>query len=292
MADDNADSSAPAIKKSSREGSTATPAAASDNPLDAPDGPRPDGEDAEAHDDEEMGEADEDAKHDGDDAEKDADAAGSADAQEATTQSKSTIESAARSHLISQTHSIVLPSYAAWYDMNTIHPLEKKNLPEFFNGRNRSKTPAVYKDYRDFMINSYRLNPAEYLSATACRRNLAGDVCAIIRVHSLLEHWGLINYQVGTLCLNLSLHLLTELGRSRLPSLVPWASFHGPFPHHCRHSSRPTAIPTDSEPLHHQRQSIGCYGAGRFRCNTFKVGFEYGGSSKRVRFQRQGNQDR
>ncbi|TPX51807.1 hypothetical protein SeLEV6574_g00034 [Synchytrium endobioticum] len=69
-------------------------------------------------------------------------------------------------------------------------------LPEFFNGRNKSKTPQIYKDYRDFMVNTYRLNPVEYLTVTACRRNLAGDVCAIIRVHAFLEQWGLINYQV------------------------------------------------------------------------------------------------
>merc|ERR550519_3070485 len=46
------------------------------------------------------------------------------------------------------------------------------------------------------MIDTYRLNPTEYLTSTACRRNLAGDVCAIMRVHAFLEQWGLINYQV------------------------------------------------------------------------------------------------
>ena len=110
---------------------------------------------------------------------------------------KESIENAAREHLISQRHAIVLPSYSTWFDMNKIHNIEKKALPEFFNSRNRSKTPAVYKDYRDFMINTYRLNPVEYLTVTACRRNLAGDVCAIMRVHAFLEQWGLVNYQVG-----------------------------------------------------------------------------------------------
>ncbi|KAJ5518814.1 Winged helix-turn-helix transcription repressor DNA-binding [Penicillium expansum] len=110
--------------------------------------------------------------------------------------SKSSLEAAAREQLVTQTHAIILPSYATWFDMNTINPIEKKALAEFFNGRNRSKTPATYKDYRDFMINTYRLNPIEYLTVTACRRNLAGDVCAIMRVHSFLEQWGLINYQV------------------------------------------------------------------------------------------------
>lgn len=50
--------------------------------------------------------------------------------------------------------------------------------------------------YRNFMIDSYRLNPQEYLTFTACRRNLTGDVNAIMRVHAFLEQWGLINYQV------------------------------------------------------------------------------------------------
>lgn len=30
----------------------------------------------------------------------------------------------------------------------------------------------------------------------ACRRHLSGDVCGIMRVHSFLEHWGLINFNV------------------------------------------------------------------------------------------------
>lgn len=38
-----------------------------------------------------------------------------------------------------------------------------------------------YMAYRNFMIDTYRLNPFEYLSSTACRRNLGGDVCSILR---------------------------------------------------------------------------------------------------------------
>ena len=82
-------------------------------------------------------------------------------------------EDQARTFLVQQTHAIIIPSYSAWFDMTQIHPIERKSLPEFFNGRNRSKTPAVYKDWRDFMINCYRLKPEEYLTFTACRRNLS-----------------------------------------------------------------------------------------------------------------------
>lgn len=108
------------------------------------------------------------------------------------------VEDQARKYLAAQTHEVIIPSYSAWFDMSKIHPVERRALPEFFNSRNRSKTPSIYKDYRDFMINTYRLRPTEYLTVTACRRNLAGDVCAIMRVHAFLEQWGLINYQVHT----------------------------------------------------------------------------------------------
>lgn len=175
-----------AVKESSNDPATATPAPVSDNPLDAPDGPRPEAEDADGQEDEEMGGVDDNKKENGEGAE----------ATDPEAQAKADLQSAARSHFVTQTYATIIPSYATWFDMRYIDYRERKALPEFFNGRNRSKTPAVYRDYRDFMINTYRLNPSEYLTVTACRRNLAGDVCAIMRVHAFLEQWGLINYQV------------------------------------------------------------------------------------------------
>lgn len=97
---------------------------------------------------------------------------------------------------ISQQHTIVIPSYASWFSMRRISDVERESLPEFFSGRNRSKTPQVYGKYRNFMINAYRMNPTEYLTVTACRRSLVGDAACIMRVHHFLDEWGLINYQV------------------------------------------------------------------------------------------------
>jgi SWI/SNF related-matrix-associated actin-dependent regulator of chromatin subfamily C len=181
----------PTIKQDS---TTPAPAGTADNPLDAPQAPA--AETTLAKDDEEMGDAQADSKDSRTQEKEGEDAVTSAEGGAQEVKSKESIENAAREHLISQTHAIVLPSYSTWFDMNTIHNIERKALPEFFNSRNRSKTAHVYKDYRDFMINTYRLNPIEYLTVTACRRNLAGDVCAIMRVHAFLEQWGLINYQV------------------------------------------------------------------------------------------------
>ncbi|AQZ10245.1 SWI3 (YJL176C) [Zygosaccharomyces parabailii] len=98
---------------------------------------------------------------------------------------------------VPQSHEIVIPNYAKWFNLTKIHPIEKESLPEFFTNRIPSKTPQVYVKYRNFMINSYRLNPNEYFSVTTARRNVCGDAAAIFRIHKFLMKWGLINYQVG-----------------------------------------------------------------------------------------------
>uniref|UniRef100_UPI0035902FC6 SWI/SNF complex subunit SMARCC2-like n=1 Tax=Myxine glutinosa TaxID=7769 RepID=UPI0035902FC6 len=92
---------------------------------------------------------------------------------------------------------LVIPTIASWFDYNSVHSIERRSLPEFFRtSGNKSKTPEIYMAYRNFMVDSYRLSPQEYLGSTACRRSLAGDITSIIRVHALLEQWGIINYQV------------------------------------------------------------------------------------------------
>ena len=58
-----------------------------------------------------------------------------------------------------------------------------------------------------FIIKLYREKPQSYLSATECRRKLAGDICSVIRVHAFLEHWGLINFNVSSYLRPPKLHL-------------------------------------------------------------------------------------
>jgi SWI/SNF related-matrix-associated actin-dependent regulator of chromatin subfamily C len=79
--------------------------------------------------------------------------------------------------------SLVLPAHAQWFDMSTVSDYEKQALAEFFsnNPKTPSKTPEVYKEYRDFMIHAYQQNPSQYLSFTACRRSLSGDALAILK---------------------------------------------------------------------------------------------------------------
>jgi SWI/SNF related-matrix-associated actin-dependent regulator of chromatin subfamily C len=227
-----------------QDSTTPAPVGSAGDILDAPEGPPAE---TTAGGDEEMGDTAEESKAEGEGEN------GATNSEAQGAKSKEALESAAREHLISQTHAIVLPSYSTWFDMNSIHDVERKAMAEFFNSRNRSKTPAVYKDYRDFMINTYRLNPVEYLTVTACRRNLAGDVCAIMRVHAFLEQWGLINYQV---CLELPTDncassiadKFATSGRRRSAPVSRWPTFHWPLQDHLRYTSWPAAMATIRRP--------------------------------------------
>jgi len=88
---------------------------------------------------------------------------------------------------IANPKAIIIPSCAKWFDKDKIHEIERDQMIEFFQNK-ESKSVEIYKKYRNFIIDLYRNNPRKYLTATTCRRNLVGDVCAIIRIHQFLEH--------------------------------------------------------------------------------------------------------
>ena len=90
-----------------------------------------------------------------------------------------------------------VPAYAAWFEWDGVHDIERTHLPEFFNGRSFSKTAAVYKQYRNFMIDKFREDASRKLTFTECRRELVGDVSSMLRVYQFLDAWGLINFGVG-----------------------------------------------------------------------------------------------
>lgn len=67
-------------------------------------------------------------------------------------------------------------------------------MKEFFDGTSLSRTPKIYKEYRDFIINKYREEPSRRLTFTEVRKSLVGDVSLLNKVFLFLEKWGLINY--------------------------------------------------------------------------------------------------
>jgi SWI/SNF related-matrix-associated actin-dependent regulator of chromatin subfamily C len=90
-----------------------------------------------------------------------------------------------------------VPSYARWFSWNMIHEIERKSLKEFFDGSSSSKTPKIYKEYRDFMINMYREDLHRGVTFTEVRKMLIGDVNSLHKIFDFLETWGLINFQVS-----------------------------------------------------------------------------------------------
>ena len=94
--------------------------------------------------------------------------------------------------------SIGMPSHAAWLRLDAVHDLERRALPDFFDGSSFLKTPESYVQMRNFVINTYREQPSLPLTVTECRRNLAVDVATVMRLHQFLEHWGIINHNAST----------------------------------------------------------------------------------------------
>lgn len=111
------------------------------------------------------------------------------------TQQLNNIKSVANTYLQKQTQPIIIPVFAKWFDINSIHSIETNYFKEFFSESNY-KNKDIYKSTRNFIVNTYRLHPYEYLTITAIRRNLNLDIQSIIKIHSFLEKWGIINYQI------------------------------------------------------------------------------------------------
>ncbi|XP_014498604.1 SWI/SNF complex subunit SWI3B [Vigna radiata var. radiata] len=87
---------------------------------------------------------------------------------------------------------ILVPSYSRWFSWDSIHESEVRHLPEFFESA--SKSPRVYKYYRNSIVKFFRYNPTRKITFTDVRKTLVGDVGSIRRVFDFLEAWGLINY--------------------------------------------------------------------------------------------------
>lgn len=83
-----------------------------------------------------------------------------------------------------------------WFRFELIHDLERLALPEFFKGDSLKLTPDNYKVYRDYMMETYKANPDYYLTISSCKSKLDVDLVTLVRVHSFLESYNLINSRV------------------------------------------------------------------------------------------------
>ena len=96
-----------------------------------------------------------------------------------------------------QSH-LKLPS---WYHSEQLHALEIRHLPDLFGSEDdRVKKTAEYFKIRNYIVSLYSHNPSIYLSATDCRRKLSGDVCVVLKIHSFLDAFGVINFNTKADC--------------------------------------------------------------------------------------------
>ncbi|XP_065872922.1 SWI/SNF complex subunit SWI3A isoform X2 [Euphorbia lathyris] len=91
-----------------------------------------------------------------------------------------------------------IPSSSSWFAWDDIHDNERSALREFFDGSSITRTPKVYKEYRDFIINKYREDPSRRLTFTEIRKSLVSDVNLLNKVFRFLDKWGLINFGVNS----------------------------------------------------------------------------------------------
>nr|VDC80599.1 unnamed protein product [Brassica rapa] len=88
-----------------------------------------------------------------------------------------------------------IPAHSSWFVWEDIHEIERREFAEFFSESSITRTPKVYKEYRDFIINKYREDDSsKRLTFTSIRKYLVGDVNLLRKVFLFLENWGLINY--------------------------------------------------------------------------------------------------
>lgn len=81
-----------------------------------------------------------------------------------------------------------------WFDFDKIDPVEKLALPEFF----KEDHGTLYTKYRNYMVKTYQANPASYLTVAACKDAFPdADLVALVRLHSFLELYHVINGQVS-----------------------------------------------------------------------------------------------
>lgn len=79
-----------------------------------------------------------------------------------------------------------------WFDMDKIHGMEKLALPEFFDDH-----AEEYIKYRNYMVQQYQAKPSCYVTVSSCKTRFPeADLVSLVRLHSFLELYNVINGQV------------------------------------------------------------------------------------------------
>jgi hypothetical protein len=112
-------------------------------------------------------------------------------------------------------------SFPSWFQSDSISTIEMKYIPELIvspadefvkslglktnddddntdswasNLAKKQKKGLKYVSTRNEIVHMYHQHASNFLTATECRRKIAGDVSYIVRIHEFLDAFGIINY--------------------------------------------------------------------------------------------------
>ncbi|EOA28363.1 hypothetical protein CARUB_v10024568mg [Capsella rubella] len=138
-----------------------------------------------------------------------------------------------------------IPAQSSWFLWDDIHDIERREFDEFFSESSITRTPKVYKEYRDFIINKFREDTSRSLTFTSIRKFLVGDVNLLQKVFLFLDKWGLINFS-------------PSLKKNDSSSLVDNAKIEQGTPAGIRVSAAPNSLrPITAPPLVEERTESG-----------------------------------
>ncbi|NXQ49723.1 SMRC1 protein, partial [Catharus fuscescens] len=106
-----------------------------------------------------------------------------------------------------QTNHIIIPSYASWFDYNCIHVIERRALPEFFNGKNKSKTPEIDLFFSLLFSNLSCLIPSSIKNSTCSHSSVPSTVsflCSFLPSHRII-------YPFLYICVHVLVQLLSPV---------------------------------------------------------------------------------
>lgn len=89
----------------------------------------------------------------------------------------------------------VVPTPAGWFSWRKIHPLEKRGLPSFFNGKSKTRNPEMYLQIRNSIMKQYHNSPHKQIGLTDLSDTVTEDMGAVREIMDFLDHWGLINFR-------------------------------------------------------------------------------------------------
>ncbi|KAK1402640.1 SWI/SNF complex subunit SWI3D [Heracleum sosnowskyi] len=88
----------------------------------------------------------------------------------------------------------VVPVHCGWFSWTKIHTLEERSLPSFFSGKLENRTPELYMEIRNSIMNKFHANPNTKIELKDLSEISVGDLNAKQEIMEFLDYWGLINY--------------------------------------------------------------------------------------------------